>query len=541
LKVIWAMWQVRDITTGDTTSYFTLARLWRLEGKVALSWSPLYTAFYGTMLRFSDDAFIATTAHRMVIVLVLPVLLLAVARRLLSPLMAWLVAAWWCVLPINFNALYEVHLFALIPILCVYLSLGWFKDSLGRGIALAGLLVAGALMRNELFVSWMVFAVVCLAYEVRRRRGGQAQRLRLLAVHYLAPAAIAVLLCLGVYLRAVDRGQLSAFLERKHTLNVCQVYAFGYQQRHPEWKLSPWTECQSLMQSTFGTPEPPFGEAFRRNPKAMMGHLLWNFSLAPAGVQVLLLNGMSGKVSPDYAPAISRPLRATAESALLAAVLAGGAIRLWRRRREVLAQTPPAVLWTWTAMACVASVSVVIIATQRPRPSYLFALGVLLMCLTARCGEGLIGPELTQRSQALLPAAAVAALLIVPCFYQPQAAQPRPLLAIYRTLRPFSEQLRGGAVAVVPGFSGEVCNLLPAKDPASCRAVDYYALRSRSPSKPLAELLAEVKADLFLTDENTWNDAAVRGFVAQSGNLGWETASEEPAGSGKRVLLRRVR
>ena len=36
---------------------------------------------------------------------------------LILRLLAWLLAAWWAVLPVNFDTLYEVHLFALLPVL----------------------------------------------------------------------------------------------------------------------------------------------------------------------------------------------------------------------------------------------------------------------------------------------------------------------------------------------------------------------------------------------------------------------------------------
>ena len=41
--------------------------------------------------------------HRMLIVLALAVLVLALMRRLLPPGIAWMAAAWWVVLPIDFN------------------------------------------------------------------------------------------------------------------------------------------------------------------------------------------------------------------------------------------------------------------------------------------------------------------------------------------------------------------------------------------------------------------------------------------------------
>src|SRR6185369_10155878 len=47
LKVVWGMWDRRDLTLGDTASYFTYAWSWYDHFGDFVCWSPLYTAFYG--------------------------------------------------------------------------------------------------------------------------------------------------------------------------------------------------------------------------------------------------------------------------------------------------------------------------------------------------------------------------------------------------------------------------------------------------------------------------------------------------------------
>ena len=123
LKVIWGLWAYRDVTAGDTKFYFTQAWGWFKQFDVNVAWSPLYTAFYGSFLFVNSDPVWATFAHRVVIVVGAALLVLAVLRRLLPPAVAWLCAAWWAALPIVFNTLYEVHLFAVIPVLGVWLLL----------------------------------------------------------------------------------------------------------------------------------------------------------------------------------------------------------------------------------------------------------------------------------------------------------------------------------------------------------------------------------------------------------------------------------
>jgi len=82
-------------------------------------------------------------------VLILAPLILAFLRRLLPPGIAWMAAAWWVVLPINFDAIYEVHLFVAIPLTFGLVAIAWWPGPWGRGTAVAALLATSLLMRNE--------------------------------------------------------------------------------------------------------------------------------------------------------------------------------------------------------------------------------------------------------------------------------------------------------------------------------------------------------------------------------------------------------
>src|SRR5271154_5296328 len=124
LKVVWGYWNVRDGPVGDTSYYFARAYDWYKYGVDVLTHSPLYNAYYGWFLHLTENAVFATYAHRIVIVFILAGLVLAVMRRIFSSGIAWLLTAWWVVLPINFDAMYEVHLFALIPMLVALILIG---------------------------------------------------------------------------------------------------------------------------------------------------------------------------------------------------------------------------------------------------------------------------------------------------------------------------------------------------------------------------------------------------------------------------------
>ena len=535
LKIIWRIWDGRDVAWGDTLSYFAMAKLWHEHGRLVFTWSPLYTTFYGALLNLSPDGATVTMAHRMVIVLVLPLLVLAVARRLLSPLAAWAVGVWWCILPINFNATYEVHLFVVIPILGAYIVLAWIRGPWGRGVALALLILTTVLMRNEMLIPAAIFAMGCLQYELRRRK--ETVQLTRLSAAYAVPCALSLCLCVAFYARAVDQGPaMWQSLRSKHTLNICQVYAYGYQQRHPEWTLSAWIDCQKLMQATFGAPEPSLVEATLRNPKAIAEHVAWNFLLAPAGLQALLFSCMSGHVSPDYMPLRRSPwIAGLCSTAVLALWIAGGTL-LWRRRKNLYAMSSQPVRWTWFALCAVASTSIAIIATQRPRPEYLYPLSILLMILTVRCAEELIGPARLASMQMALPVIAMAALLLAPSPFTWFLSAPRPLHDLYETLRPFGDRVAAGEVLVTPFHSEDLKSLL-CDFGQPCKAVDFNATWNQADGKTVAQYLSEHDAGLFLVDERMYADPDVADFLTHADVLGWKTLSLEAEKTGCRVLL----
>src|SRR5262249_13126699 len=143
----------------------------------------------------------------------------------------------------------------------------------------------------------------------------------------------------------------------------------------------------------------------------------WNFRLVPNGLQVLLFNSAWGERNPDYTPVQTRSRPALVLGLVVLGVWAlGGALVAWEWRYWWGACFRPRLL-TWLAMLCVAAVSVPVIATQRPRPSYLFALGVLLMALTALFACAVLRRlALLGRLQALAPAAMAGVLLLVPCY-----------------------------------------------------------------------------------------------------------------------------
>jgi hypothetical protein len=438
LKILWDVWRFRDITMGDTMSYFSGAYRWYESFAVNIVWSPLYTSFYGTAFALTRDAYVATILHRVIIAMAATLGVLAVMRKLLPPALALLIAIWWAILPINFETLYEVHLFALLPILAAWLVAASRDTPWGRGVALGVLFGATLLVRNELVVATVLFALVCLIRELSIFRRGEVAAVKFWHdrfASYGVPTLIAAGICVFFYWRSDYKyPEIMAISAGKHTLNMCQVYAFGYQQRHPEWTLSPWLECGQLMESTFGQPLPSLFQMVKANPQAVLEHFLWNLSLVPSGLQLALFNAMSGTVNPDYAAAEQSKAPLLLGLAVLAVVAGGGVAAArhwmhwwpaWFRERQGI----------WLILLVVAAVAVPVILTQRPRPSYLFATTVVCMAIIGSAVH-----VLTYRwsfvSKVLAIGSGLALLAFIPPYYIEHQSD-RPAYRSLEIIKPF--------------------------------------------------------------------------------------------------------
>jgi hypothetical protein len=539
LKIIWGIWRLRDLTSGDTSSYFFSAVDWFRDWHTLITWSPLYTAFYGTLLHLSCDAYAVTTLHRAIIVLALSILVLAVLRRLLPPGIAWMAAAWWVVLPIDFNTLYEVHLFAVIPVMIAFWAVLALPGLWGRGGGMAVLFAAAFLMRNELFPAVVLFAVLSIGWEaLRLRRGAQVTRALLLA--YVLPMAAAFLLIFVFYLRATDTAIIRPMLSRKHTLNVCQVYAFGYQQRHSDWHGSPWTECEQLMTRDFGVPETSLADAIRRNPRAMLENLWWEVQLAPNGIEVLMVNAMSGSANPDFAP-VYRMWWALPVCLLMCVVSVAGLCVLYRDRQFWWRAWLKNRIWGWVAMACVTFLVPAIVLNSRPRPSYLLTFGIILRAV-AGMSAFVLGRKFLQPKWFDSAVSVVAVLLVlsVPSFYA--LTNPSTGLAeAYRILSPYHAWVEApGAGLVTTGWCNELCSYVGRS--RSCRGFSYADLRRQvTPDVSFQRVLDNNRASVFLADGSALADPVARSFVANASSYGWRLIAMRRDGSRDWDLLVRSR
>jgi len=502
LAAMWGVFSRRDLTSGDTCEYYVNACLWRDSFRVVFAWSPLYTAFYGSFLWVFPDPFLATMAHRLAIVLAVTVLFLALARKLLPAPIAWLVAGWWAVLPINFNTLYEIHLFSVIPFQLAALALASWPGAVGRGAALGVLIASSVLVRNENIVPAVVLGLVSVVIEARALwgRGFERRRLALTGASYVVPTVIALGLIALAYERSTVRGAtLQRVFAAKHTLNMAQVYAFGYGQRNPDYTANPWISYQELLRRDFGKELPTLKEMLWTNPWATMQHIAWNWRLAPSGFQVLLFNQASGSVNPDYAPTILNSRGALVLS-LVVATAWGAGIVAWRRRPQLLRDLVDGRVWGWIGIAILLTAVPLVVSTQRPRPSYLFNLSMAMMLATGLWVRLLLPRMAWLRLAKLMPVVSLAFIVGATQLSRRTGAVNRPLAETVYRLQPYAADIRTGKL-LIGEFASEVRAYVgehKARPIAAGEVIGRWDGR-----ESVAELLKESGATFAYLDEPT--------------------------------------
>lgn len=479
INITWLSWEYVDLTSGDTSSYYITARQFSENLTCNIAWSPIYTSLLGALNWINPDPYFAVLGHRILILAIITVLIFEIARRIMDTWVAWFITAWWLCLPINFHSLYEVHLFALIPILIFWLILTCRQTVSARGWALGVLLMATVLVRNEFLIPLAIFSLTSAGYDFfkpERIQGKVAWGKYIKA--YGIPILLSLVLVGATYWRSsVKFPELKSVFRSKHTLNVAQIYAFGYGQRHADYQNSPWTDYHSLMQSEFGANDISMGEAFIKNPKAMMSHFLWNARLIPSGIQVGLFNMRSGSINPDYAPSkINRPVALSLS--LTAFSISILAMYLTWRSPEPARRWFKQNIWLIVGIASSCAAVAVVMIMQRPRPSYMFTFTLTLMLLLGLAANVIWNRFKNKTTANLIPLLLCGTVIVLsPTFRDEQSTpvkritrlllgKPRPpqtrlLLSYYRLLSPYAHDLNAfQAKAAVAGYPSELNSYL---------------------------------------------------------------------------------
>ncbi|MGE3809885.1 MAG: hypothetical protein AB7K24_34915, partial [Gemmataceae bacterium] len=260
--------------------------------------------------------------------------------------------------------------------------------------------------------------------------------------------------------------------------------------------------------------------------------------------QLLLFNACAGSVNPDYAPCMLHCRRALLAMGVVVTLWLVGLFLLirdwsswwqnWLRPRAVI----------WLAMFAVAAVTLTVIPTQRPRPSYLFALSVFLMAGTGMSAFLILNRlRLQSRLDAILPVMMVAFLLLVPSYYaNPEHCSPPLLHTLVERLRPFQPILDSPDTTFLKGeFAGEIENYLGHK---KCVTHSYSLLEQWHDPVSLEEFLEQHHVNLFYLDESLMHrlverhDAAT--FLGNTGNARWKLIGFEDVAGARWKLFQRV-
>ena len=417
-KVMLWIWEYRDLTPGDASSYYIKVFTWLDEAKTDFLWSPVYTLFLAALHSFIDNPFWVLIVAQISIAVCASILTLALLRRLLPKHVAWIIAAWWALLPINFDTVYSVHLFSALFPLVLFIIAAHTNNLYGRGIVLGGLLLTAVLARSEYTALFMLWLFAFAGYEFYAyRQKDHSPSLKTYLWGYGLPLLVAFLIIGVFYARATPKyPEIKEHIESKRTTFVCQNYAYNRKQQGDSWKGDPWTECQDLIERDFERSAVTFSQAFYLNPRAILEHIWWNIKLVPSGTQLALFNHYAGGPNPDF-------MRARQSSLvwvpfLLAIGLSAFALMTCfiipaLKKRQSIEN-----IFVWLLMFSAALFVLAVILMVRPRPSYMFPYTIFIMALTGLGLHKLF--ELMHVSNAVKawgPMAGILLILFVPSYY----------------------------------------------------------------------------------------------------------------------------
>jgi hypothetical protein len=548
LRILWRVWDYKDLTFGDTSSYFLDAATWVHGLHDDIVWSPLYTDFLGTVLAVIHDPHTAVLIHRVAIVLAASLLALAVMRRLLGPALGLAAGIWWTVLPANFNVAYEVHLFGALPILLAVLVVARSPGRRARAAALGILVAATVLVRNELLVTDVGFAFALLAAELRGRRRALDRRAPLGVVlgAYALPLALAAALCGVAYWRSYDQGSRAvASFTAKQRVNFCQTYAVNWQQRYPRrFTGNPFLDCGPLVASVFGRPAPTLVEATEANPRAVASMAGWNALLLPSGVQVALFGATVGGEDPDYFPVVEHdPWALLGLLAIVGVILAGLVVTRGEGRGE-----PDSWQGKWWAQHRWAAILLAIIAVnmllvglaERPAPEYIYGLTVGVMALTGLAVAAVLRRAgLTRFAGLAAGVLTIAALVAASPFYKPG---PRPIDdGVARTQVVRGELIVPGSILLSDAYGAEICAYLGQTAVDHCAGVDWASLRAEvAAGRSLRTVLSADHVTAVYLPADLSGDSLLAPLVRSPRSVGYRQIASGADADGRWSVLSRT-
>lgn len=539
IKLFWNFWNGKDLPLGDAAQYYYGTCLQIMQGTYDLVWSPLYKFYYSLFIRFVNDLYVASLAHRFVIIVLCSFLVFEVMRRLLTPFWGLIVALWWLLLSVNHDPLYEVHSFSLLIVLFSWLVLSWRDSPWCRSGAIAILTLAAVLVRNELVLILIPFALTAVVSEWRRirRPNGEARTLRPLLTAYAIPNLLSLLVILFFFSHA-DRPFTSVLehARRKQSFNFGQIYSFVYGNSNSEWgKKNPWTNYEQLVKEKFGTTDVTLVSAFFKNPRAMAQHVTTNLKMSISSVQISLLGSRGLTVNPDYSRRHYRPVFSWGASILLALLMIRGVRSIIRKDSPFPKEGVR--LWILVMLACALFHGMFVGLLVVPRPAFIYPMNLVLMAFVVAGARAYFEnrPRLNQK--------AIFTMLIIlwcvfPSPWRNQNGRTWNKDAVY-ALRPYEEQLIASRERAVLASYQPDCVLI------------YVTRNNRLPSGSLFQILQQLPEESSLS-ENLMNEdvrwlyldcrvmdePVVQKFVEESASRGWSLLSSNEPGKSEWRLYR---
>ena len=271
-RLLWGSWHNWDLPLWDGSVYYINGRTLLTSFHFpSLEWSPLFAIYYAAFQAFIGrlGPFLTYYAHRIATQGLILLLLYWLFRKLLGPLTAWIMGAYFILLWVPVTSPFVVHNFILIPLLAAYL-IALHPGRSARGLILAALLLA-CLVRSEMVLALLAYGSF-LAIDAMR-----AHKISIERRNYL-PVAGAFALTLVILIRTplLSTNRLWAAFG--------QHYAWGYSERHPEWGKDPWLHWEEITRAQFDGAQ-SLWQAARANPRAVATHVLWNVRILPGGVE----------------------------------------------------------------------------------------------------------------------------------------------------------------------------------------------------------------------------------------------------------------
>lgn len=433
-----------DSATAVHRLYLLLESPWGLD----LVWEPLYTLYLAVFHVLTSDAHLLLLTSRFAALFVIVVLIYAIGRRFLGPVLGLVLALWWIALPEGIAPRFSKHVFYFAVLMMGAWMALHVRNLWGR-VGLILFLAVGALtLRQEIAVMVVFLAAVFFTMDAQAATKLGRGAFRRLALAY---GGGALLLGVGVFLFLAYgahsysdgwRGYHAALVE-KHSFNLCHVHAYGFIQRNPLPfpGQSPWdmAVCEGINAQVYGTSRPTLLEMAQANPAALLEYFSWNLSFVPGATSSLIFGAYAGDQPVDF---MHKPyMRAGpwvpwALAAWLAAVLVG--VTLLARRadgRDLFVRS--SAFWVYSGAAL--AMTAVVILTQRPRPVYILYFGFFLMLLSALGVRGFLQtwlPSGPDRRVAVRWLILLAALLAIPDHFRAHAEVygdgDRPRLGLYR-------------------------------------------------------------------------------------------------------------